>query len=74
MEFLANMIRSCRTKRMKNDIERLPDEHLGASGRSRTEILTNTARPGTDASSPAASSYVRARKRQQERRYSWELD
>lgn len=73
MEFISNMVRSCRLKRMKKELDRLPEEHLADLGVSRIGILTNNPALGTSKSPSVTRSYLRARERQRERGYSWEL-
>ena len=48
MEFFANMIRSCPMKRVKKELDRLPDEYLADLGVSRLGLLAGEQRLGTE--------------------------
>ncbi|UXS05384.1 hypothetical protein [Agrobacterium tumefaciens] len=73
MEFFTNMVRSCRQKQMKKELDLLSVEHHADLGLSRLGILTNNPNRDKEVSQSITPSYLRARRRQRERGFSWEL-
>jgi hypothetical protein len=71
MEFFTNMIRSCRMKRMKKELDRLPDEYLADLGVSRLGLLAGEPRLGTEM--PSRSHHFSASKSAKGRQSSWEI-